>query len=128
MRIVSARQLARMNSQHDDFALIDVLPHDSFEHEHLPGARSVPLDDGADFAERVESLVGGKHRSVVVYCASASCDASTRAARALERAGFSDVADFEGGLAGWKEAGLPLEGHMERNEASVSRRSGDRST
>lgn len=119
MRIVSARQLFKMREEHDDFALIDVLETESFEREHLPGARNVPLRSPEDFAGRVESMVGGKHRAVVVYCASEECDASSRAAVALEEAGFRDVTDFEGGLSAWRAAGYELVSESDAEESDA---------
>ena len=45
----------------------------------------------------------------MVYCRSealAALDAQT-----LKTMGFDDVANLEGGIAGWKEAGLPVDEH-----------------
>ena len=59
----------------------------------------------------MEKLVGGKKdKPIVVYCASTTCDASPKAARRLNEAGFSKVYDYEGGVKAWKESGLELKG------------------
>lgn len=45
--------------------LVEVLPRDEYEEEHLPGAISVPLKEmAADAADRLLD----KDRPVVVYC------------------------------------------------------------
>jgi rhodanese-related sulfurtransferase len=44
--------------------LVEVLPREEYEHEHLPGARSIPLKE-LD-AESASSL--DRSKSVVVYC------------------------------------------------------------
>ena len=62
-----------------------------------------------DFVAAVEGIAGRKARPIVVYCANKICQASPKAAINLERAGFTDVTDFEGGMAEWKEAGYEVE-------------------
>lgn len=49
----------------DKAQLVEVLPRDEYEEEHLPGAISVPLKEmTADAADRFLD----KDRPVVVYC------------------------------------------------------------
>ena len=48
-------------------AVVEVLPNEEFENEHLPGAVSLPL--GELTAERAQKQIGAdKHRPIVVYC------------------------------------------------------------
>jgi len=50
-------------------ALVEVLPYEEFEHEHLPGAVNLPLNElRADSADRL--LGHDRQRDVVVYCQS----------------------------------------------------------
>lgn len=90
-----------------NFALICVLPEESFLEKHIPGSDNIALDS-AQFTEKVEQKVGGKEKIVVVYCASKTCDASAKAARKLEESGFDKVFDYEGGLEAWMRAGLEV--------------------
>ena len=89
----------------EDFALIDVLSSQSYQREHLPGAANIPLHD------ITEDAVAGipSDKEIVVYCSSFECMASPMAAKKLEEMGFSNVTDYEGGIADWKEAGYPVE-------------------
>lgn len=112
MQTLNAKQVQALNEK--DLALVDVLPVDSYEKQHIPGAVNVPFED-EHFLERVERIVGDKDSKVVVYCASEDCDLSPRAARKLAEAGYQEVADFEGGLKEWQEAGFPLEGEAVRS-------------
>lgn len=89
--------------------VINVLDEDAFERAHIPGTTNIPVSD-EDFASRVASMVADRDTPIVVYCASSECDASPRAAKALEEAGFTDVHDYEGGTAAWSRAGNELEG------------------
>lgn len=87
----------------DDFVLLETLAPEEFEKGHLPGARNLPPDRVEELAaERIPS----KDAEVVVYCASADCDASVKTARKLEELGYTNVVDYEGGKADWKAADL----------------------
>lgn len=46
---------------------------------------------------------------IVVYCSGPGCPQSVAAAQKLAELGFRDVRAYEGGLAHWKEAGLPVD-------------------
>ena len=89
--------------------LIDVLPHEQFDAAHIPGSLSVPLDD-RDFVAEIDELTDGdRSLTIIVYCASFRCSASTTAMEHLRRAGFTDVRDFKGGMEDWQGAGLPVQ-------------------
>jgi rhodanese-related sulfurtransferase/CBS domain-containing protein len=93
--------------------LVEVLPTDEYEEEHLPGAIHVPLKSlTAKNASRLDET-----RPVIVYCWDALCDMSPRAAWHLERLGFSTVYDYTTGKADWIAAGMPTE----RRDPSLSR-------
>lgn len=84
----------------EEFTLVNVLSAEQFEDEHIPGSINIPLDQLADEAEdRFD-----KDDEIIVYCASPSCQASPKAAKKLESLGFTNVADYEGGLTDWKDA------------------------
>jgi rhodanese-related sulfurtransferase len=103
MKPITRDDLKRMNeTQHEDFVLVNVLPHDAFEKRHIRTSINIPVKND-DFVERVEQVAGGKNRKIVVYCANFDCDASPSAARKLEDAGFTQVYDYEGGTEDWFE-------------------------
>jgi len=86
--------------------LINVLPREAHEAKHIPGSVNVPVGD----IDRVEALVPNKDEPIIVYCANADCTASPKAAEKLEEMGYTEVADFEDGYAGWRRSGFPLVG------------------
>lgn len=86
--------------------LINALPREAHEARHIPGSVNVPVEA----ADRVEALVPNTDDMIVVYCANADCTASPKLARKLEERGYTNVADFEDGYAGWRQAGHPLVG------------------
>jgi rhodanese-related sulfurtransferase len=94
-----------MQANHDEVVIIDVLDEDEFGKGHLPGAVNLPLKTVANEAsERF-----AKDDTIVVYCGSYTCKASTLAAEKLVSLGFSDVLDYKAGKKGWTDAGFELE-------------------
>ena len=88
----------------DQPQLVEVLPRDEYEAEHLPGAISIPL------AEMDKDRVAELHpnRTVVTYCYDLQCDLSSRAATLLTWFGFRDVVDYAESKVAWLAAGLPV--------------------
>lgn len=108
-RVVTTEELKKKIDEGGDFVLIDALSPESFEGRHIPGAKNVP--NGPDFMEKFEKEVGApKDAEIIVYCSSESCMASVNAAKTLEEAGFTNVAHYKDGLAGWQNAGYEFEG------------------
>jgi rhodanese-related sulfurtransferase len=86
------------------FKLVDVLPGEYFEKEHIPGAISIPYEE----IEKKAPGTLGKGETIVVYCASYECPASTEVAKKLMGMGYTNVFDYKGGVKEWKEAGYPV--------------------
>jgi rhodanese-related sulfurtransferase len=101
MKIVSKEQLEKMIQDKENIVLIDVLPKDSFEKQHIPGSISIPFKNNTAFVSDVEKHAPSKEAKVIVYCANTSCSLSKQAAGKLENAGFSNVYAFEEGVEGW---------------------------
>lgn len=103
MKPITRDDLKTMNEdRHDDFVLINVLPRNDFNEKHIRTSINIPVGD-EDFERKVEDVAGGKDRKIVVYCASFDCDASPKAAKKLDQAGFTQVFDYEGGTKDWFE-------------------------
>lgn len=94
---------ARLDSR-EDFELVNVLSPHSFMREHIPGSINVPRDQ----IEVVAPRLWERDRDIVVYCASLECQASAWSAKRLEHLGFTNVTDFDGGMAHWKDAGYSV--------------------
>lgn len=104
MQTLTREELKEMNQvEHEDFVLINVLSPEDFRKKHIRTSINLPQDD-KDFEKMVEKVSGEtKERKVVVYCASFECNASPKAAEKLEKAGFTQVYDYEGGTKDWFE-------------------------
>ncbi|MEX0920124.1 MAG: rhodanese-like domain-containing protein [Candidatus Pacearchaeota archaeon] len=106
MKTISAQQLKKKLDEKEGFVLVDVLSKESFDSKHIPGSINIPV---GEIEERAPKEIKDKDKEVVVYCASESCQASPSAAKKLTEMGYKNVADFEGGLAGWEESGYKFE-------------------
>jgi len=119
-KFIPIETLLEMSENNEDFKLIEVLPEEGFKKGHIPGAINMPLDKLEMLAkerlpkdnliERSAEGVASNTRSVpiVVYCASYSCQASSKGARMLMEMGYENVLDFKAGKKGWVAAGLEL--------------------
>jgi rhodanese-related sulfurtransferase len=105
-RSVDAEWVAR-HKEDLETVVVNVLAREAYEKEHVPGSENAPVNEDG-FEERMETLVPDRAQPVVVYCASTTCDASPTAAKKLEELGYEHVYDFEAGMEGWKEAGMPV--------------------
>lgn len=81
------------------FVLVDARSTEAFTREHIPGAVSLPW---AAIDARTAAWFAGQ--VVVTYCASISCNASTKAAYALARHGIQ-AKEMLGGIEAWKREG-----------------------
>jgi glyoxylase-like metal-dependent hydrolase (beta-lactamase superfamily II) len=101
-----AREVARALSSQAPPLLIDVREPEEFVGDlgHVQGALPVPLDA---LDRRLPKLAGYVDREIVVVCRAGARSAS--AAAMLQRAGFARVANLEGGMLAWAEAGLPVQ-------------------
>lgn len=88
------------------YTIVEALPKEYYEAEHLPGAINIPQDEVHKTAAR---YLPDQREPVIVYCASSECRNSHIAAEALRELGYSRVYEYAEGKKGWKEAGLPLE-------------------
>jgi rhodanese-related sulfurtransferase len=88
--------------------LIDVVPAEYYQAEHLPGAKNACVYV-VSFLDEVAALAPDKEAVIVVYGSSTHSLASTTAREKLEHAGYKNVRNFRGGLEEWAAAGLPLE-------------------
>lgn len=86
--------------------LINALASDAFIAKHIPSSINIPTEN----AEMAENVIPYKNAEIVVYCANEDCTASPELAEKLEDMGYTNVKDFEKGLAGWRSEGFSLVG------------------
>lgn len=86
-----------------EVVVLDVRPRAEFDQQHLPFARSLPLEE---LRERLAELP--KNKPIVAYCRGPFCLMSDEAVKLLAKRGFqaSKLAD---GVAEWLASGMPLQ-------------------
>lgn len=81
--------------------LLDVRTEEEWDDGHLEGAVRVDFtQDG--FAEKVVEAVDPQ-KPVLVYCRSRN--RSSKATKVMEKLGFTEIKDLEGGILAWEKAG-----------------------
>jgi sulfur-carrier protein adenylyltransferase/sulfurtransferase len=95
-----------LNDSNGDVVLLDIRePHEHAE-AHLEGDVLVPPAEVAGLA--ADQRAPDTSRRVILYCRSGA--RSARAAHLLkEQFGYDNVANVEGGILAWQEAGLPVD-------------------
>ena len=81
--------------------VLDVRAPAEFAAGHLPGARNVPL---ADLPKRAADLPANK--PVLVVCNTGA--SAGKAVATLRSGGRDEVFSLDGGVAAWRQAGLPV--------------------
>ena len=87
-----------------DAVVIDLRDDKEFAEGHITGSRNIPE---AKLEDRMRELEKFKGKPVIVACASG------RRAQAvtgqLRKSGYAEAVTLRGGIAGWRQAGMPLE-------------------
>jgi rhodanese-related sulfurtransferase len=105
MKFITLEDLLEMRANDEKYKLVEVLPEEEYEAGHIIGAINIPLDKlEAPTRQKLK-----KADTIVVYCASYSCQASTKMAKRLLEMGYKGTLDFKGGKRWWRHAGLELQ-------------------
>ncbi|MBD3616795.1 MAG: rhodanese-like domain-containing protein [Gracilimonas sp.] len=107
LRTISAETLNRKLTGNHAPILINALDQEAFLAKHIPGSINIPTEN-AEIAKEVLPFMDAE---IIVYCANSDCTASPELAQKLEEMGYTNVSDFEQGLAGWRKAGYELMGN-----------------
>jgi rhodanese-related sulfurtransferase/DNA-binding transcriptional ArsR family regulator len=86
-----------------EVTVLDVRPTAEYEAGHIPGARSIPIDE---LRKKLATLP--KSREIVAYCRGPYCVYSAEAVKILRARGFKAVR-FDEGVSEWKDRGLAVE-------------------
>jgi rhodanese-related sulfurtransferase len=89
--------------QDDDLTVLDVRPAPEYQAGHLPGARSIPIDE-------LETRLGElrPNQEIIAYCRGPYCVYADEAVELLTARGFH-ARRFSHGFPDWQIAGLPVE-------------------
>lgn len=104
IRVVSPTEGAAIQADPPaDLVVLDVRTPEEFAEGHLDDALLVDFYD-EDFADQLAEL--DRDVPYLLYCRSGNRSGQARALMA--DLGFTDVADVDGGIVAWEQAGLPV--------------------
>ena len=83
---------------------VDTLDDAHYADGHIPGAKHCDYEKMSP-----DCLPADKATPLVFYCAGGMCPVSKMAANKAVEYGYTQVAVYEGGIKGWKAAGMPVE-------------------
>ena len=98
---INLDQFVRASENGSEPLIIDVREPEEFAVSHIPG--SINLTD----AKEIAKLAKTSQRDVIVYCSVGYRSAVV--AQSLQGMGVEDVANFQGSIFAWANAGKPLE-------------------
>jgi rhodanese-related sulfurtransferase/DNA-binding transcriptional ArsR family regulator len=92
----------RRRLETEDVVVLDVRPRIEYQAGHIPGARSIPIDE---LAQRLKELP--RDQTVVAYCRGPYCVFADEAVALLHQHGYSAYRLTEG-LPDWRALGYPV--------------------
>ena len=114
-KVIDAISLEHWLKEKEAPILLHVLPEESYNRKHLPGAQRATVYE-VSFLDQVRAIVTDPNRSIVVYGAGFKSKEASVAADKLVRAGFTDIWEFAGGLEAWREQDFATEGKPDAQE------------
>jgi rhodanese-related sulfurtransferase len=103
VRECTVQVLKRRQDRGERFHLVDIREESEWAAGHLPGAMHL----GKGIIERdIETRIPDTNADIVLYCGGGF--RSALAADALQKMGYTKVTSMDGGIRGWKDAGLPV--------------------
>jgi len=102
MKTITTKELKEKIDSGEKFKLVNVLSKESFDARHIPKSMSIP---GKELEDRAPKELPDKDEEIIVHCSSKTCQASPNAANKLMEMGYTNIIDFEDGMAGWQDAG-----------------------
>jgi polyisoprenoid-binding protein YceI len=114
-KVIDVSRLQDWLQENEPPLVLDVLPQESYDRQHLPGAQRATVYE-VSFLDQARAVVKDMNRPTVVYGAGPESKEASVAADKLLRAGFTNVWEFAGGLEAWAEHGFAIEGKPSAEE------------
>jgi rhodanese-related sulfurtransferase len=101
MKTINKQKIEEYQENNEDYLLINVLPKENFQEQHIPSSINIPFKGNANFVEQVQAEASSKDQKIVLYCMDKNCSLSEDAAQKLEDEGFTQIEDYEKGIDNW---------------------------
>ncbi|MBC8019391.1 MAG: YceI family protein [Verrucomicrobia bacterium] len=92
--------------------VIDVMTPEEYAIRHLAGAKNACIYEMV-FLDHMAEQVPDRDTELIVYDATGRTRSAELARERLLQAGYADVSILSGGLAAWRDAGLPVEADLQ---------------
>lgn len=102
--VLTAENFEKLLTTKSDYILLDVRTPEEFVEKHLTGATNIDFNNSS-FEQSVNAL--DKNKPVFLYCLSGG--RSSSAMDVLEKVGFKEIYNLEGGIMAWTAANKALE-------------------
>lgn len=103
--------------------MIDVMTPEEYATCHVAGAKNACIYEMV-FLDHVAEQVPERGTDLIVYDATGTTRSAELALKRLLQAGYANVYILSGGLAAWRDAGLPVEGNEQSFEPTSTLRDG----
>jgi rhodanese-related sulfurtransferase len=103
---IDAKVLKQRIDDKETITIVDARTAKYDDGNRIPGALHVP-SDATD--EQIAGALPEKDAAIVAYCSNTKCGASKALTKRLNDLGYVNVVVLPEGIAGWQEAGLPVE-------------------
>ncbi len=101
---ISTEELLKIMTGSEAYTLIDARPVKRFGSAHIPGAKpAFPKDDNF-----LSLLPEDKNGLLVFYCGGPTCPYTSMSVEKAQKAGYTKLKGYQGGLPVWKKAKLPV--------------------
>lgn len=103
---ITREQIKEKLDAEEPMTIIEALPQEYFDAEHLPGALNIPNDE---IKARAPDMLPDKDACIVIYCASTDCQNSKIATDTLQQMGYTNTFEYVEGKQHWLEGNFPVE-------------------
>ena len=103
---IDAKALKQLIDDKEAVTIVDARTAKFDDGNRIPGAVLVPSDAGD---EVITETLREKDAKIIAYCSNTKCGASKALTKRLNDLGYANVVVLPEGIAGWQEAGLPVE-------------------
>jgi len=104
VRETNVEDVSQRLERGEKLTIIDVREESEWDQGHIPG--SVHLSKGT-IERDIERMFPGTNAELILYCGGGF--RSALAADNLTKMGYTNVISMDGGMRGWREAGLDVE-------------------
>jgi len=106
---ITREQIKSKLDKQESMTIVEALPQEYFDAQHLPTALNIPHDV---INNRAPEMLPDKDALIVVYCANKECQNSKMATESLLQMGYKNTVEYVEGKQHWLEENFPVESNI----------------